>query len=254
MIRKIYGRIAAGLLLLATMSLLLPLTASAQDADVSYSQIRTVHVKPSMVSEYVELQKQLNDAAKAAGQSGRGVWQEVRGDLLTFHTVSRLESFAQYDEDGNPPMDEDAWAKWLEAIGDVTASSSRTIMRTHPEYSIPVEEESTPSLLIVRRTTVAPGRSGAFHDWIENKLVPALKNGGAEGVTFSHVAFGGNTDDWISASRIDNWAELDTPGPLADLSDEERGALFADWGETVWGSDVRIMRFRADLSRRSPEE
>jgi len=254
MIRKIYGRIAAGSLLLAAMSLLVPLTASAQDDGPTWSTVRTSHVKPSKVGEYVELQKQLNEAGQAAGLPGRGVWQETRGDLATFYVFNRIENFAQYDEEFTPPMEEDDWAKWVSAISDTTASSSRTIMRTHPEYSIPADEGSEPSLLILRRTTIAPGKGGDFHGWIEDKLVPALKAGGAKGVRFSHVAFGGNTDQWVSASRIDNWADLDSPGPLASVSDEERAALFEDWGEMVWGSDVRILRFRADLSRRSPEE
>ena len=255
MIRNIFGRIAAGTLLLAAMSLLLPLAASAQDAERSYSTVRTVHVKPSMVSEYVELQTQLNDAAKAAGQSGRGVWQEVRGDLATFHVVSRLESFAQYDEDGSPPMDEDAWAKWLEAIGNVTASSSRTILLRYPDLSIPGDEDTVPSMLVVRSTLVAPGQGGAFRNWQRDHLVPALKAGGATGRGFSKVVFGGNTDRYVSTSLIDNWAALDGPGVLGEMSAEDRTAMFAALGEgTVWESDVRILRFRADLSRRSPEE
>ena len=253
MINNTFGRIAASSLLLAATSLLLPITASAQEDERTFSIVRTIHVKPSSVSDFVELQKQLNEAGKAAGQQGRGVWQEIRGDLATFYVVERVENFAQYDEEFTPPMDEDDWAAWVEAIGETINSASRTIMRTHREYSIPADEDSTPSLLILRRTSIAPGKGGDFHDWLEEKLVPALKEGGAKGVTFSHVAFGGSTDQWVSASRIDNWADLDEPGPLAGLSDEEREALFEDWGEMVWGSDVRILRFREDLSRRSPE-
>jgi hypothetical protein len=254
MIRKIYGKIAAGSLLLAAMTLLVPLTVSAQDAERSYSAVRTVHVKPSMVSEFVALQTQLNDAAKAAGQSGRGVWQEVRGDLATFHIVSQLESFAQYDEDGSPPMDEDAWAEWVEAIGNVTASSSRTISVQYPGLAIPGDEDAAPNLLLLRFTTVAPGQGGAYRAWLRDKLVPALKAAGTTGHSFSRTIFGGNTDVHIQATSIDNWAALDGAGPLSGLSDEERADMFANFSDMVWGNELRILRFRADLSRRSPEE
>jgi antibiotic biosynthesis monooxygenase (ABM) superfamily enzyme len=254
MTRRSYGRIAACGLLLAAAPLLLPLTASAQDEARTWSTVRTIHVKPSMVPEFVELQKQLNEAGKAAGHRGRGVWQEIRGDLATFHVVEGLDNFAQYDEEFTPAMGEDEWDAWVDAIGDTIVSASRRINRTHPEYSIPTGDDSTTELLVLRTTSIAPGKGGDFHEWLEDKLVPALKSGGAEGVWFSHVAFGGSTDRWTIASRIDNWAELDEPGPLSHLSDEERAALFEGWGEMVWGSDVRIMRFRPDLSRRSPEE
>ena len=84
MIRKIYGKIAAGSLLLAAMTLLVPLTASAQDAERSYNQVRTITVKADKVGEFVELQQQFKAALETAGRSGRGVWQEVRGDQNIF--------------------------------------------------------------------------------------------------------------------------------------------------------------------------
>lgn len=240
--------------MLAAMTMLVPLTASAQEDERSWTSVRTVHVKASKTSEFVELQKQLNAASEAAGLPGRGVWQEIRGDLGTFYIVGRPDNFAQYDEDFDPPMEEEAWAAWVEAISATTASSTRMILRRHSEYSIPAEEDSTPAMLVLRYTTVAPGKGGDFHDWVGDQLVPALKAGGAKGVTFSHVAYGGNTNLWVSASRIDKWADLDDPGPLSGMSDEDRAALFANFGDMVWESDVRILRFRADLSRSSPEE
>jgi len=151
-------------------------------------------------------------------------------------------------------MEEEAWAAWVEVISATTASSTRVILRRHPEFGIPGDDDAELNLLILRYTSVAPGQSGAFHDWVENKLSPALKAGGAKGVTFSHVAFGGSTDRWVVSTRIDSWADLDTPGPLASLSDEDRAALFAEFGDMVWGNEVRMLRFRADLSRDGPEE
>ena len=62
------------------------------------------------------------------------------------------------------------------------------------------------------------------------------------------MTFGGDTNRWVSGARIPNFAALNGPGPLASLSDEEREALFADLGDMVWGSEVRVLRYRADLS------
>ena len=208
MIRNIYGRLAVGSLLLAAVTMLLPMTVSAQEDERTYVGVRTVQVKASKARDFVELQKQLNEAGKAAGLPGRGVWQEIRGDLGTFHIVSPIEDFAHYDEDFDPPMEEEAWTAWVDAIGATVASSTRVVLRTHPEFSIPADEDSEPALLLLRYTSVAPGKGRAYHEWIENQLVPALKAGGAKGVNFSHVAFGGSTDRYISASRIDNWADL----------------------------------------------
>lgn len=254
MIRKYCGRFAVGSFLLAAMTMLVPMSASAQEDERTYVGVRTIQVKASKTREFIDLQKQLNDASKAVGRPGRSVWQETRGDLGTFHVVSPLEDFAQFDEDFDPPMEEAAWTAWVDAIYATVSSSTRVVLRTHPEFSIPPDEDSEPALLILRYTSVAPGKGGDFHDWVENQLVPALKAGGAKGVNFSHVAFGGSTDRYISASRIDNWADLDSPGPLSKMSDEDRAALFADFGDMVWGNEVRILRYRADLSHDGPEE
>ena len=47
---------------------------------------------------------------------------------------------------------------------------------------------------------------------------------------------------------------LDTPGPLGKMSDEDRAALFEGLGDMVWESEVRVLRFRGDLSHASPAE
>jgi hypothetical protein len=255
MIRNIFGKIAAGTLLLAAMSLLLPLTASAQDADVSYSQIRTVHVKTSKVGEFVELQKQFKAALEAAGRPGRGVWQEIRGDQNVFHLVVRADNLASLDTPFERPMADDVWNEYTGALSETISSNSRVISRRYPGLSIPADEDTVPSMLVVRSTLVAPGKGGAFRNWQRDHLVPALKAGGATGRGFSKVVYGGNTDRYISTSLIDNWAALDGPGALGEMSAEDRNTMFAALGEgTVWESDVRIMRFRGDLSHRSPPE
>ena len=41
---------------------------------------------------------------------------------------------------------------------------------------------------------------------------------------------------------------MDEPGLFADLSDEERQAIFADWSGLVRDSEILVLRYRADLS------
>ena len=235
--------------LLMIFALGVPLLASSQDEDRTWLQVRTVHVKPDRVGDYVDLQIKLSEAQKAVGQTGRDVWQEIRGDLATFHQVNSVDNLAELDEPFEPPMGEEEWAAWLSAIRDVTDSSTRTILRSHLEWSIPADEDSEPGLLLVRYTTVVPNRMGDYHGWIEDQLLPALKEGGAQGVSFNHIAFGGDRTTWVSGTRIPNWAALQRRrGSLAYMSKEDFAALFAPVAEIVTASDLRILRYRADLS------
>ena len=235
--------------LLVIFALGVPLLASSQDDDRTWLQVRTVHVKPDRFDEFVALQIKLSEAQKEAGRTERSVWQEIRGDLATFHIVNSVDNLAELDEPNEPPMAEEEWTAWLTAIYDVTESSSRTIIRSHLEWSIPADEDSEPGLLVLRYTTVAPNRMGDYHGWIQDQLLPALQEGGAQGVSFNHTAFGGDVTTWVNATRIPNWAWLQRRrGSLAYMSDEDFAALCAPVAEMVTASERRILRYRADLS------
>lgn len=146
-------------------------------------------------------------------------------------------------------MEEEEWEAWIKAIYEVIDSNTLTILRSHLEWSIPAEEDSEPGLLVLRSTTVAPNKMYDYHGWIQDQLVPALKKGGAKGVSFNHTVFGGDSTTWVSGSRIPNWAALQRRrGSLAYMSDEDYIALMAPLGEMVTASDLRILRYRADLS------
>ena len=244
---KYFDRTLNGLLAIAVVFAFAPTQVLAQDSERTYIQVRTVHVKGGMVPEYIALIKQLREAGKAAGLPGRDVWQEIRGDLNTFHTVGALEKLGDNDTPFDPPMDDDAWAEWVAAITNVTDSSTRMVLRTHPEFSTAPDSDEERNLVFLRYRTVGPGKMDDYHDWIENSLSPALKKGGAD-VNFSHITIGGNNRTWINATFLENWAEMDGEGPLAHMSGGERDALLGPSAEMVVESENRLLRYRADLS------
>ena len=243
-----FDRTLSGLLAIAFVVAFAPTQVVAQDNEPSFIQVRTVQVKGGMVPKFIELQKQLMEAGKAAGRPGRGAWQEIRGDLGTFHLVTALDKLGDNDTPFDPPMDDDAWAEWVAAITNATESSTRMVLRTHPEHSTAPDSDREPNLLFLRYRTVGPGRMDDYHDWIENSLSPALKKGGAD-VNFSHITLGGNNRTWINATFLDNWAEMDGEGPLAaHMSEAEVDALLGPTREMVVESENRLLRYRADLS------
>ncbi|MGI9270802.1 MAG: hypothetical protein ACR2QT_03440 [Woeseiaceae bacterium] len=239
------GRTAVASLFAA--ALLLPLSSIAQEDEAegpSYIQVRVVHTTAAGSGDWVELQKQ---AAEAQDEDApwRDVWQVVRGELDTFHIVSGLENFAALDgqgEGGGPDPE------WVAAITPTVHSRSQTIMRMHDALNIPNPDDYEPSLLTLRYFTLREGQGEAFHTWLREELQPAIAAGGTTGVYFGHVTHGGNVATCVIAGHFANWAELDGPGAFAHMSEEERDALFADWGSMVANHEVRTLRYRADLS------
>lgn len=225
------------------------LQAYAQDVQRTWIQVRTVHVKPGMVNEFVELQKDLVAALKSDERPGRSTWREIRGDLATFHFVQPVADLAELDKPFEPPMDADDWQNWVADLLDSIDSSSRTILRRHQEWSLPAKPGSTPNLAVLRTTTVLPARMGDYHAWVSEQLLPALRKGGATGVNFNHQVFGGNANTWVVGAQIDGWAQLQTPrGSLAYMSDADYASLMSPLGDMVTATDLRILQYDPELS------
>lgn len=245
MIKLKYGSL--GLLCAA---LLLPALAAAQDDEgPSYFSVRTFDVKPGHGDQFRELMGQITEAGDAAGWQPRANYMEIRGELGTYYSVTGIENFAMFDEEFEAPMDEGAWENWLAAMRHAGRATSLVVYRTYPRLSIvPPEDAAAPSLIQLRFTRVYPGKNGAFADWVENKLKPALEEGGVQSVNYSRAVIGADTNLWISGMRLENWAALDEPGPLSHLSDDEMEALFEGWGDIVESTNVRMIRYLPDIS------
>lgn len=231
------------------VALVMPLTASAQEEENQgpvWLQVRTVSLNTDGVQTWVGLQEQLAEANREADAAPRDVWEEVRGSLDTYHIVNFPENMAGFDEQGENAPD-DAQREWVASIAPTVRERSQTIMRHHGNLSIPSAEDYEPNILVLSYTKLQPGKAGAYHDWIENKLKPALEAAGQTGVYFSHMTHGGNNNTCVSAVNLENWAALDQR-LLPDLTGEERAAVFGSLGDLVADSERRILRYRADMS------
>ncbi len=243
-IKRLLFTISAATMVFAGLSL----EATAQDDGPGVISVRIAHVKSGRVAEWVELQKQLSDARKAAGAPSRTIWQVVRGPTNTFQTVSFYDNFAALDQPFNSGMEPADWARWLGRIGEVTDHSQLVLLRFYPGLGIPAEEGSEPKMLVLRYRTVGAGQNDEYQDWIEDKLVPALKEGGVTGVSFARVLAGDDSNTWVSASRIDSYSTYDEPGPFDGKSDRQIDAIMKGANEIVRESRNEILRYRADLS------
>jgi hypothetical protein len=101
---------------------------------------------------------------------------------------------------------------------------------------------------MLRYRTVGQGQNDRLQTWYAEQLVPALRNSGVTGLNVGRVVAGDNPNMWISASRMDNWASMDGPGPFVEMSERQRNRLFADYNEIVQDAHNEVLRYHADLS------
>lgn len=237
------------LLSLVASGLALSGTAVAQDDD-SHGLINVFmsQVKPGRGQEYQELLGQLAAARKAAGHSGVDVYQVVRGTGGRFYSVTGWDNYVDLGQPFESGMSDGDFARWVARITEVVDHNQLTVLRTHGELAIAPDSDGPPNMIQLRYTTVHPGSGGDYHEWLEESLVPALREGNTRGWNISDVRQGDDVNTWVSASRLDSWADLDGPGGLGHMSERARGNLFEDYGDMVHSSRVELIRHLPDLS------
>jgi hypothetical protein len=240
-ISKIFLPIAAAVLAFSG-------SAIAQDDDHGLITVRTTTVKVGKGPEYRELIGKLAAARKAAGHSGVAFYAVVRGPTSTFYTVTTTDNYAAFDQSYDSGMSDGEWQRWLGRLSNVVDHSVLTTLRTHGELGIPADDGSAPGLLQLRFTVVEPGTGGEHHEWLADTLLPAMREGGQKGYNVSDVRLGDDVNTWISARRLDSWAQLDQPGPFAHMSERARNNMFEDYNDRVVSSRVEIVRFVPELS------
>ena len=62
------------------------------------------------------------------------------------------------------------------------------------------------------------------------------------------MQMGGNPNTWVSATMHPNWASLGGPNFFSHMSREDVGAMLGKSNDMVVDSEVKILRYHADLS------
>ena len=233
---------------LAVCALALPATSVAQDDDHGLINVRTTTVKPGKAPEFREMLAKLAASRKAAGHSGVAVYQVVRGPASTYYQVTQIDNYATFDQPFDSGMSDGDWQRWVSNITDLIDHSVVTTLRTHGHMAITPDQQSPPDLIQLRYTEVRPGTYDQQHEWLAERLAPALSEGGTSAWNVSDVRYGDNVNMWISARRIDSFADLDAPGPLAHMSDRARNNMFGNYFDRLVSSRVEIIRFVPELS------
>jgi len=232
------------LLCLAAISL--PLTFG--QAEEKLLNVIRIKVHPEKYHEFIDLQKQLSDAQEAAGRGGRHVWQEVRGDTHTFHLVTRLESIASLDENSESPMGADGWERWVARMRSCIQSREHLIVRGLPGLEIPRKGTGSPNLLRIREITPAPGKANELGEWLEQKLYPAQRKAGVNGVSLQRIALGSDPRVYVEAMHFESWKEVDDTNWPNRLSDSDREDLWEGHGERVSSVRLIMLRYVGELS------
>jgi hypothetical protein len=239
----------AGLAIVATLCMAQP--GLRLDSPATRSVVTIVHVKPEMLNEWLDLQKNgVVPALKKHGMTTRTVYASgAFGNAFEYTIIQPLTKFADFDSP-------EAQAEALGSAGDtrLTEKLRRCIVSTNsflrtvlPDLSNPGDDKHPPIVQFVR-LRVAPGKMPEYESLFKAEALPALKKANSW-VTVARRGLGTDGSDLTSETPIRKFADLDAPPPLlSSLGREGTAKLMGRLNELATVVENTILIRQADLS------
>ena len=238
------------LVVLFVSLLSLPLLQSAAHAQQpTWYQVTYVQVRPDLLSEYVELQRQeVNPALQKAGVPWRSAWRMGEfGNTYERVFATPLRSFAEYDSPG--PLVRGMDARKLERLQDRlrrSVLSSQTYgVRYRNDLSVESATTYQRSIAAVTTLQVAPGRAAEWERFLSQNL-PRFRGADIIFGVYQRV-FGPGPEVWQIVENLRSHAELDRPGILTRAFGDEVDRVAASLAgvlvsveRTVWLRDLDL--------------
>jgi hypothetical protein len=211
-------------------------------------------VKADRITEFEEIEKQVAASyRKAGGDHFRVVFREAVGNGQ-YWVISPMNKYA--DRDGPNPYTKVTTeqeravrnARLMQCLEHVQS----TIERSYEDLTINTPGTNGPlPLLRLTRTRVRNGKNDEYLAALKTDLIPALKKMGVKSFRVRQVLYGGNLNEFSTASGMEKWAEMD--GSTNELAKAMGGdAAFKKYTDKmeqiVTARDRVMLRYLPDLS------
>jgi len=208
-------------------------------------QLTMVHVEPSMVDEYISVQRDFAGRAKRAVNPGRTVSRVEVGDTSQFLILSPVQNLASFDtaaRQSDPELTalNIKMAKWV-------TDQRMYVIRAIPEIDNPLPTNQAPTLMIFNVARVFPGREQDYMNVMKSDFLPHFNKANFYHVN-GNVTFGGESG-FIHIFYVNNFAALDAGSPVVRaLGPAGAQAVTAKLSGIVSSSEEWIARVMPELS------
>ena len=186
-------------------------TAALAPVPRQLRRITFLRIKSGMNAEWQEFRK--NESMpmyRKAGVKEQTVLAMSQFGETGYLIASPIESLAQYDGPGSASraLGQEGAAAYVAKNTRFIESTHALVLETRPELSMPPAQNYQAKLFVVTTTTVAPGRFEEYENYVKTALLPVIKQAGPKGYLTSRVAYGGHTNQYMSAVFVESWADL----------------------------------------------
>jgi hypothetical protein len=208
-------------------------------------QLTIVDVIPSMVEEFVAVQRELTARAKEAKTPWRTVSRtEVFGDTYRFFIATPVASLATFDKE---PPGEAAFAALVTRAEKCITRRESYAVRNLPDLSNPLPQDQKPDLMVVNVAHVFPGREQDYVNVMKSDFLPHFDEAKVHHET-GVLAFGGE-NGFLHVFYVPSFAELDKGSPvMRALGPEGAQAATAKLSGVVSSSALWVARVIPALS------
>lgn len=243
----------AGALALALLPSSTGQAQPAAAAATTRSQVTVVRVKPDMLNEWIDLQKnEVMPAQKKGGVTTRTVLQTAVGNSFEYLIITPFPDFASMD--GQNPQQK--------ALGTEAAARLGTKIRKCIDVQRTYMLNRRDDLLVaqgtagVLRTTVrqaAAGKQQEYLNYLKTDVVPVMKKakdtGKIAGYNVSIRGVGAQAGEITTTTYYNKFAEMDAGNPLVVVLGAAAAAPIIAKGDALSTPVQTIIRRRvADLS------
>lgn len=173
--------------------------------------LRFLRIKSGMNAEWQEFRKSESiPMQRKAGTKEQTVSAMSQFGESGYLIATPLENLAQYDGQGPAlrVLGQEGATAYGAKNARFTESTHAIALETRPELSMPPAPNYQAKLFVVTTITVAPGRYDDYESYVKNALSPVIKQAAPKGYLIGRVAYGGATNQYMSALFVDSWADL----------------------------------------------
>jgi len=215
--------------------------------------VSVVRVKPDMINEWIELNKNtVIPALKKAGVKERGCFTTAQfGESFEYVLLTPIENLAQFD--GESPLrralGEAGYQAYVEKARRMVTSVHTFADAARIDLSYQGKMAGPPKLAVVAAITVAPGRTEEFENLIKTWVLPAVKKGEAKGYFVSQTLLGGDISAYTTVTFYDSFADMAKGSPLVKgMGDAGYASFLRKTAGLVVKAERSVYRFNSELS------
>jgi len=221
--------------------ILAPLALWAQDDGPARITYRIVDVKSGHQAAFAAAIGEVSEAVQAAGLPFFHVFERVRGDLPGFVIIVSDGAYTDLpDLELGPGL--------ISRLQNSQNGSTLLSLAVYGNLGIAAGSvEPSGDFMYIRVRTVSPGNAGAYMDWQENEMTPALREGGITDLRVAQVTAGGNPNTFIRFAYPDAIAG-GGPNVAEVVGEREFERILENEASLLANAEDFIYAYRRDLS------